>query len=384
MKLDDNNIEELFKSQFENFEAPVNDAMWSNISQGIQSGAGSAGATAGKTLLSKWVATAGIAVTTGVVGAALTFAIMSEDTTVSEPTTPATETVKEEVITTPEQDLTEVPTDEVVAANNVITSLPTDENDPVIEKVVEEVEDKKFVVDDKSDDPENAIKDYEAILMFSSPQQLDASNDAAANENDVTEEKTIEEQLSEIQSDIPVIITQVDKGEVIASIVASPVGGYAPLDVFFSRVESEGKVHWNFGDGTTSNEENPSHTFTKYGKYTVELTVTDADGNTQKDFKVIVVEGNSSITNIPNIFTPNSDGYNDVFTVEGNNIESFQLNILNKLGETVYTTESMEDGWDGRDVYGKAAPDDTYLYIIYAKGVDGKLYEHKGTITLNR
>jgi len=65
-------------------------------------------------------------------------------------------------------------------------------------------------------------------------------------------------------------------------ITADPVSGQAPLTVYFTRHVSGGTApftySWNFGDGATSTVNNPGHTYTKAGSYTVTLTVTDGTG----------------------------------------------------------------------------------------------------------
>jgi len=71
------------------------------------------------------------------------------------------------------------------------------------------------------------------------------------------------------------------QSELIADFSAIPTSGPAPLIVSFSD-QSMGTVsswNWNFGDGTTSNEQNPSHTYTDPGTYTVSLTVTGPGGS---------------------------------------------------------------------------------------------------------
>ncbi|WP_197320277.1 ThuA domain-containing protein [Saccharomonospora sp. NB11] len=70
----------------------------------------------------------------------------------------------------------------------------------------------------------------------------------------------------------------------IVSLSAEPTSGHAPLEVSFSSEgsydpeETELSYTWNFGDGSTSTEADPTHTYTENGQYNVQLTVTDATG----------------------------------------------------------------------------------------------------------
>jgi len=78
-----------------------------------------------------------------------------------------------------------------------------------------------------------------------------------------------------------------------ASFVPSRITGPAPLSVSFNATQSTGTVvrgEWNFGDGTTSIEMNPTHFFTKPGAYTVTLQLFDRFNNTATDSRVITVE----------------------------------------------------------------------------------------------
>jgi PKD repeat protein len=77
-----------------------------------------------------------------------------------------------------------------------------------------------------------------------------------------------------------------------ASISASPIIGSAPLPVSFigAGIDNDGYIYsyyWDFGDGSTNNKQNPSHTYTNPGIYTATLTITDNDGAT--DTKTIII-----------------------------------------------------------------------------------------------
>ena len=80
---------------------------------------------------------------------------------------------------------------------------------------------------------------------------------------------------------------------VISQFSASPASGTFPLKVKFTD-KSKGSPtswSWNFGDKNTSNDKNPVHTYSKAGKYTVSLTVTNAAGsNTAKKTNYITVK----------------------------------------------------------------------------------------------
>ncbi len=96
-----------------------------------------------------------------------------------------------------------------------------------------------------------------------------------------------------------------------ASASASPTSGIAPLAVQFtgSGTDSDGSISsysWDFGDGTTSAEQNPSKTFSAAGSYTITLTVTDNGGATGKSTTVV------SATNPPTNQSPTATLSSDV------------------------------------------------------------------------
>jgi gliding motility-associated-like protein len=175
-------------------------------------------------------------------------------------------------------------------------------------------------------------------------------------------------------------------GGVFASIGATPSTGFSPLNVTFSNGSTTGlpiTYTWNFGDGTAnSNQFNPNHTYTSVGDYTATLIVTDGicyDTTTI----LIEVRGQSSIL-IPNVFTPNKDGSNDVFTVAGTNLASVEGVIFNRWGQQLFSWNGVKGYWDGRTIAGEECPDGTYFYIIKAKGNDGAEYAKNGAFSLIR
>jgi gliding motility-associated-like protein len=175
-------------------------------------------------------------------------------------------------------------------------------------------------------------------------------------------------------------------GGVTASINATPTSGFMPLDVVFDNNSSTGPTvsyTWVFGDGTAnSNQFEPTHTYSNLGNYTAVLIVTDGVCFDTAAVNIEVI-GQSTIL-IPNVFTPNNDGSNDVFTVDGTNLESVEGQIFNRWGQKLYEWNSVKGSWDGRTQAGTEVPDGTYFYIIKAKGMDGEEYFKTGACTLIR
>ena len=182
---------------------------------------------------------------------------------------------------------------------------------------------------------------------------------------------------------IPVIV---EVNGVFAVIGATPNSGFMPLDVVFTNGSSTGGTityTWNFGDGSaTTNEFEPNHTYTSLGNYLASLTVTDGTCSASASI-IIEVKGESSIL-IPNVFTPNGDGKNDMFTVDGTNLESVEADIFNRWGLKMYSWNQVNGSWNGRTTSGTEVPDGTYFYIIKAKGLDGTEYFKKGAFSLIR
>lgn len=85
----------------------------------------------------------------------------------------------------------------------------------------------------------------------------------------------------------------------------------------------------------------------------------------------------------PNAFTPNGDGQNDFFKVEGKFVEKCRIIIFNRWGQQIYESNEDEQGWDG-SAKGQAAPHGTYIYRAQVETKDGAQQTHQGTVFLIR
>jgi gliding motility-associated-like protein len=171
--------------------------------------------------------------------------------------------------------------------------------------------------------------------------------------------------------------------EVIAGFTSSVSVGEIPLDVDFTNTSTGATSYvWDFGDGNTSTDANPTNTFETIGEFVVTLTVTD--GNCTDEMTMTITTSGLSVLTVPNVFSPNGDGMNDLFYVTAENLVSFSGTILNRWGEVVFSMQDETARWDGYTTAGIVVPDGTYFYIIEAEGADGETFEFTGHLMLIR
>ena len=139
---------------------------------------------------------------------------------------------------------------------------------------------------------------------------------------------------------------------------------------------------WDFGDGNSSDEAITTHVFDGLSDYTVTLDVTSWVGCTNQAFTVV---RGPVLLYVPTAFTPNNDGINDAFKVVGSQIMNYELWIMNRWGETVFHSTSLDDVWVG-DVQGGThyAENGIYNWIIRLKGYNTDAEEYTGTLQLMR
>lgn len=398
MKQEEQNIGELFKDAFDGFAPEVEGNPWANIEQQLQAkGLQSASSAAGKTgLLGKIGLLPVVAVGSGLVGAALFYVLYTGPTepVAEQPPVQPTEEITP-ALETPEV-FEEINTDEVIEELNLDVEEPQVTNDVTDKPVKEQV-----VI--KTQAPE-AEREYNPtgsavggwITKHNSPIPYTNNNTetgtASAVENPTTTDT--DQSTPDVNDEQPVVpaiavVTPTEEAP-NALIEASTMEGYAPLTVNFTNPSF--KAHyWDFDDGNASTEANPSHTFTEPGTYTVIHEVTGESGTVVSDYMVIEVKEGSSFeydeNRLTNVFTPNGDGDNDLFIVpgiRGKNVKT-TIEVYSSLGKLLYKSNSLTEGWDGRDMAGDFAPEGTYYYLIIAEGIDGNLKkEIKGQLTLQR
>lgn len=129
---------------------------------------------------------------------------------------------------------------------------------------------------------------------------------------------------------------------------------------------------------------NPVATPTETTTYT--LTITNDEGCfAVRQITIFVISPDCQEPNIfiPNAFTPNGDGNNDVLYVRSNIIETMEFAVFNRWGQKVFETTDQSIGWDGT-YKGKELPNDVFGYYLKAKCFNGEEFFKKGNVTIMR
>ncbi|MBI3501119.1 MAG: PKD domain-containing protein [Bacteroidetes bacterium] len=138
---------------------------------------------------------------------------------------------------------------------------------------------------------------------------------------------------------------------------------------------------WNFGDGNSSTQENPSHQFNQNGTLDVMLIVTNNDGcpDTAKYSFIF----NTNIVAVPSAFTPNGDGVNDILKVRGGPLKEMDWRIYNEWGNELFHATDQTQGWDGT-YKGKLEPAGRYVYTLTGTTFGDEEINKKGDVTIIR
>lgn len=156
----------------------------------------------------------------------------------------------------------------------------------------------------------------------------------------------------------------------------------------------------DFGDGTStilnaSNSNYIDHVFPSEGNYNI--TVTSLDGNNQPSgdapntftsqhtvtCKNLIAEYGKNRFFLPNAFSPNNDGINDSFRIQGDYdcLINFSIKIFDKWGEKVFESSQPDFIWDGK-YKGKQLEPSVYVYSSVAEFLNNEKISKKGNITL--
>ncbi len=150
---------------------------------------------------------------------------------------------------------------------------------------------------------------------------------------------------------------------------------------------------WEFGDGQTSNEINPTHNYLETGIYDVTLHVITGFQcyDSETVFEAVTVKQKGSIE-CPNVFTPNlggetggvvieNDYSNDVFHCFAKDLLDYRLEVYNRQGIYMFESEDINVGWDGY-YDGELAAEGVYVFRVSGSYNSGEKFSQVGSVLI--
>jgi gliding motility-associated-like protein len=168
----------------------------------------------------------------------------------------------------------------------------------------------------------------------------------------------------------------------------SPSAPIAGIDLvqFYNSSMGDGLGTWlwflNGNNSINTWEKNPTFLYEASGKYPIVLIAENKWGCKDTVIKVLLVEDEFNLY-VPNAFTPNSDGLNDVFQPKGQGISNYTLEIFDRWGEQIFQTNDFYTGWDGT-YKGKNCKTDIYVWKITTTSTQKERKTKTGQLTLLR
>lgn len=177
----------------------------------------------------------------------------------------------------------------------------------------------------------------------------------------------------------------VQSGNPEAFFTTSADTGAAPFDVLFvNDSEDAANFSWIINGNEVSSETDLDYTFNNPEPYDVTLIATDAVGCSDSYTVTITPSGCETALFIPNTFTPNEDGINDLFKFTAQCIETYEMRIYNRWGTLLYEGSKGSPFWDGNNGRGSYVADGVYIYTIRYTDVNNQTKEKNGTVTIFR
>ncbi len=170
---------------------------------------------------------------------------------------------------------------------------------------------------------------------------------------------------------LPVTVNSLPDASVVSS---SGLGTTTEGEDIVLTASGMGTYAWNTGSTGNTLKVQP----TENSNYCV--TVTNSFGCKNSACITIHIDKESTLY-VPNVFTPNGDGLNDVFNIPYSNITEFNIKLFNRWGEQLFQSGDIEKSWDGT-FGGKEVSDGVYVYVITAKGTDKIEYNKRGHVTV--
>jgi gliding motility-associated-like protein len=196
---------------------------------------------------------------------------------------------------------------------------------------------------------------------------------------------TVSEELGNCTSSTPVVIDPQPVTPSVTSVTSSAdtTDGTVLITLTgtVSNADPSAIYRWTVLPSGTVTTGSSTATATPAVTSTYTLTVTNPGNCSDFADKIVVVVPTTCV--VPNAFTPNADGFNDLWVVNGGCFFSVDVNVYNRWGSLVYHAVNYQNDWDGT-YQGKQLPDGTYYYVLTIHRLSGGDYTRTGNVTIMR
>ena len=159
-----------------------------------------------------------------------------------------------------------------------------------------------------------------------------------------------------------------------------------PLVQFINLSTPNTQASWDLGYNNFSTIWSPVHAYENAGWQDVQLKIEDDNGCQDSIQKSLLIKSDL-LFYVPDAFTPNGDGDNDMFGPEGFEMDkwqSYHLKVWSQWGELIFESRDVNQLWDGKTKSSLYAASDTYVWSIRINDELGKQTHHTGTVNLLR
>jgi gliding motility-associated-like protein len=174
----------------------------------------------------------------------------------------------------------------------------------------------------------------------------------------------------------------------IASVTSDVQTGNPVLNVNFANGSQFGTSYeWDFGNGNTYTSnltDSTTQSYAEPGTYIVTLIASNGLCSSVDSLEIIVLPFGDPEVIVPNVFSPNDDGVNDIFFLQHLYTEKIYIVILNRWGDVVFETTDPDPQWNGSTPNGNKVTDGVYFYKYVATGINGVEINGHGDVTVVR
>lgn len=180
----------------------------------------------------------------------------------------------------------------------------------------------------------------------------------------------------------PIVVYPTPKAEFTASAYEASI--YEPHIQFKDESIGATMWDWQFGDNQSSASQHPYYTFADTGLFLVTQIAFNQYGCNDTVEHTIRIKEETAVF-IPNAFSPDDNGLNDIFLPKFSGIKQFTMLIFDRWGNQVFKSDDMNVGWNGRlNGTGELLKQDVYIYKIHIKNLLRNNLYYKGSVSLMR